>query len=109
MEKIDKFKSRNDWFIHAWLKFLKDIKNPDAADALNSLLSSREKIMIINRMAAMVLIREGKTYRQIGEELWVSPTTVRSLKRTLENNLKEYQSYRLLRNKRNKKEEAENA
>lgn len=99
--KLDKFKSRKEWADFVWQRLLKDIKNPVLGAALDSLLSSYEKNMIINRFAAVSLIKEGRTYRQIGEELWLSSTTIRSLKRALENNsLKEYQSYRLIKNKK---------
>ena len=105
MEKISKFKSRKEWFDCAWSKLLEDIKNHDLSAALDALLSLYEKKIIINRFAAVSLIKEGKTYRQIGEELWLSPTTIRSLKRTLGNNpVKEYQSYRLLKNKHKNEE-----
>ncbi len=86
-----------------WVKLLKDIGNPDTSAMLDSLLSPYEKQIIVNRLAALILIRDGKTYKQIGEELWLSPSTIRSLKKTIEDkSVKEYQSYRLTSNKRKK-------
>src|SRR3989344_3336223 len=99
--RVNKFKSRKEWAAATWQRLLKDIKNSELSVVMDSLLSQYEKNMIINRLAAISLIKAGKTYRQIGEELWLSSTTIRSLKRGLENGLdKEYQSYRLLKNKR---------
>ncbi len=104
--RISNFKSRKEWSLVIWQKILRDMKNPALSAALDSLLSPYEKSIIVNRFAAVSLIKEGKTYRQIGKELWLSPTTIRSLKRTLENNpVKEYQSYRLLKNGRQNKVE----
>lgn len=99
--KLDKFKSRKEWAAAVWQTFLKDVKNSDLGIVLDSLLSPYEKSIIVNRLAATSLIKKGKTYRQIGEQLWLSSTTIRSLKRGLENkHEREYQSYRLLKNKR---------
>ncbi len=101
--KICQFKSRKEWSDAVWHKLLKDIKNPSLSVALDSLLGAYEKQIIVNRLAALSLIKDGKTYKQIGEELWLSPTTISSLKKTLANNFsKEYQSQRAIKNKRNK-------
>lgn len=99
--KVSKFKSRKDWSVAVWQKLLKDIRNPALSAALDSLLSSYEKQIIVNRLAAVSLIKEGKTYRQIGEELWLSPITIRAVKKVLTNNSgKDYESYRLISNNR---------
>ncbi len=98
---ISKFKSRKEWSAAVWQKLLKDINNPSLSAALDSLLSAHEKQIIINRFAAVSLIKEGKTYRQIGEELWLSPITVRAVKKVLANNsLQEYESCRMAGKKR---------
>lgn len=98
--KVDKFKSRKEWAAAVWQRLLKDIRNPDLSAILDSLLSPYEKSIIVNRLAAISSLKEGKTYKQIGEELWLSSTTIRSLKMALEGGFrKEYQSYRLLKNK----------
>jgi len=98
--KLDKFKSKKQWSDYVWQRLLKDIKNPVLSVALDSLLGRYEKNIIINRFAAIALIKEGRTYREIGRELWLSANTIRSLKRILESNsMKEYQSYRLRSNR----------
>lgn len=101
VSNIDKFKSRKEWSDNAWRQLLKDIKHPALSASLDSLLSSYEKNIIINRFAAVALIKDGRTYREIGRELWLSPNTIRSLKRVLENHsARDYKSYRLFKNDR---------
>lgn len=87
--------SRKEQASLVWLKLLIDIKNPELKILLNTLLSQYEKDIISNRIIAISLIKRGKTYKEIGEELWLSSSTIRSLKRMLENeSAKEYQTYR---------------
>jgi len=103
MENINKFKSRKDWSRHAWSEIIGNIKNPELSAALDSLLSSYEKENIVKRLTAMALIRQGKSYKQIGEELWLSPTTICSLKKVLgSGSKKDYQSYRFRKNQKMK-------
>jgi len=81
-----------------WAKLLENIKDPKLTILLNTLLSQYEKDLVANRLIAISLIKQGKTYKEIGEELWLSPSTIRSLKRILENkSIKEYQTYRQLK------------
>jgi DNA-binding CsgD family transcriptional regulator len=98
MKNIKEFNSRKDWINFTWSTILADVKNPQFANMLNVLISAHEKENIVNRLAALIFIEQGKSYKQIGEELWVSPTTIRSLKRITDNNYsKEYKSYNKLR------------
>lgn len=99
--KITKDKSINEWLDLVWQKLLKEINNQQLSITLNSLLSPYEKENIVKRLVAISLIKNGRSYNQIGEELWLSPTTIRSLKLIIENNQsKEYQSYRFRKNKK---------
>jgi len=103
MKNINEFGSRDEWMNYAWTEFLESIQNKIMSSILDSLLSQYEKKIIINRIMALSLIRKGKTYRQIGEELWLSPNTIRSLKMISENrSVKEYQGDRFRRNKKEK-------
>lgn len=98
MKNIKEFNSRNDWVNFVWSKILADVKNLQFANMLNILISAHEKEIVVNRLAALTFIKQGKSYKQIGEELWLSPTTIRSLKRVAENNFnKEYKSYNKLK------------
>ncbi|MDP3729678.1 MAG: Trp family transcriptional regulator [bacterium] len=97
MKNVKEFNTRKDWVNFMWSKIVADIKNPQCAHMLNTLISAYEKEIIVNRLAALTLIKQGKSYKQIGEELWLSPTTIRSLKRVVEDNFnKEYKSYNTL-------------
>jgi uncharacterized protein YerC len=98
MRNLKEFNSRKAWVDSIWSKILADIKNPQSAQMLNALISAHEKERIVNRLVALTLIKQGKSYKKIGEELWLSPTTIRSLKRLVENNFnKEYKSYNKLK------------
>lgn len=101
MKNINEFGSRDTWMNYAWIKLLENIQNKIMSKVLDSLLSRYEKKIIINRLVALSLIKKGKTYKQIGEELWLSPNTIRSLKMIFENkSAKEYQGDRFRRNKK---------
>lgn len=95
MQTNNKKVSKKERVNLVWSKLLKDITNPELEILLNTLLSQYEKDIIANRLIAVSLIKQGKTYKEIGEELWLSSSTIRSLKRMLENkSAKEYQTYR---------------
>src|SRR3989344_446783 len=50
---------------------------------LESLLSEDEKKMMLRRLATAVLVREGKSYKEIGRILWISPATISAIKKNL--------------------------
>lgn len=70
-----------------WSKFLGNIEKADSkkeiAELLDKLLSSNEKILISKRLAAVALIKGGKSYREIGKILWISPGTVSAIKKSI--------------------------
>jgi uncharacterized protein YerC len=95
MQTNNKNISRKERASLVWSKLLENIKNPKVEILLNTLLSQYEKDIVANRLIAISLIKQNKTYKEIGEELWLSSSTIRSLKRMLENKTaKEYQTYR---------------
>ncbi len=66
-----------------WREFSKNVEksSPEmTVKILNSLLSEDEKGMVAKRLAAINLIRSGKSYREIGKILWMSPSTVSAKK-----------------------------
>jgi len=87
MEEISKFKSRKKWEEGIWQKFLENIEKADSkrqiTKLLDNLLSINEKKLVSKRLAALALIRAGKTYKEIGEILWISPSTVSALKKSV--------------------------
>lgn len=57
------------------------------------LISAKEKKMILRRLAIEALVRSGKSYRQIGEILWISHPTISTVKKNIFN-VGNYKSYR---------------
>lgn len=110
MREFSKFKSRKEWEKFIWGKFLESVKKTDSnkqlGKLLDSVLSENEKRLIIKRIAAISLIRQGKTYKEIGEILWLSPSTISSIKKSLKSGLF-YQSRRDIdRKKKNQKRDS---
>ena len=75
------------WEMNIWSKFLDNIEKvasrKEIAELLGNLLSSNEKILISKRLAAVALIKDGKSYREIGKILWISPGTVSAIKKSV--------------------------
>jgi len=80
---MKKAKNLENYF---WLKLCENIEKSSSKGTikvLNSLLSMSEKGMIAKRLAAVSLIRSGKSYREIGRILWMSPSTVSAIKKNM--------------------------
>ena len=84
---INKFKSRKEWEARVWSKLIEGftkINSPQEMEkALNLLLTSHEKTQMIKRASTVSLLKQGKSYREIGELLWLSPTTVNAIRKSL--------------------------
>jgi uncharacterized protein YerC len=104
MENLSEFKSRKEWEAAIWGKFLENIRQSKSKRELkeffNGLLSAGEKKAIIKRLIAISLIKQGKTYRDIREIVWISHNTISALKKMLKKR-SEYQNNPSL-NKKNK-------
>jgi uncharacterized protein YerC len=87
MKNIDEFKSRKEWENYFWKAFVKNVEKLKSekrlANFLNNLLSKTEKKNISRRLMVIYLLKKGKTYREIGEILWISPGTISSIKKSL--------------------------
>ena len=94
MPQIDAYASRSDWEDACWQKIMR------SRGLLEMFITSHERHNLVLRAAARDRLSVGKSYRKIGEELWLSPQTVSSLKKAISE--KSYRSYRE-RNERNKK------
>ncbi|MDP3948705.1 MAG: Trp family transcriptional regulator [bacterium] len=70
-----------------WRKFLENVENAghkhETAKFLDSILTANEKKLISKRLAALALIKSEKSYREIGRILWISPSTVSGLKKSI--------------------------
>ncbi len=75
------------WEEKIWKKFLEDVENAEhkhkAAQFLDGILTASEKKFISKRLAALSLIKSGKSYTEIGKILWISPSTVSGLKKSI--------------------------
>jgi len=103
MEKIYGFESGKGWEKQIWHRFLKNVENSNrnnrTAEFLDSILTESEKKFISKRLAALSLIKSGKSYKEIGKILWVSPCTISAISKIV-NDLENYQSNREYRAKR---------
>lgn len=86
MPPIHQYSSRKEWEIAYWKNILQ------SKDLLDRLTTPHERHLLIMRAAVLDRIDVGKSYRKIGEELWISSQTVSGIKKTLGGN--RYQSYR---------------
>ena len=84
-KQMSHFRSRKDWEGATWKKLIVVIKKcdslPDLALLLEVLVSAPERQRIIMRAAAIARLLEGKSYRTIGEELWLSPQTISAIRK----------------------------
>ena len=92
---ISRYPSRKEWENACWQKILK------SNNLFELLITSYERRNLIMRAAVISGINSGKSYRQIAEELWLSPQTISSIKKALKEN--NYQSYRERSKKERKK------
>ncbi len=89
--------SADKWSEQLWAKLLDKISKlndgQEIRHILEKLISEDEKKMILKRLAVIALLRSGKSYREIGEILWLSPNTVSTIKKNIFGNHKHYKSY----------------
>ncbi len=97
MKEVSEFKSRKKWEENIWQRFLENIdkavSKSEIIKLLDNLLSPNEKKLISKRLAAMALIKAGATYMEAGRILWISPSTISALKKSVYKAAK-YQSNR---------------
>lgn len=89
---ISDYSSRVEWENASWQKIL------SSKELLELLITASERHDLVMRAAALNRLIAGKNYKQIGDELWLSPQTISNIKKILRE--KSYQSY----SERSKKE-----
>jgi len=82
---INNYHSRQEWETACWRKIL------ESKELLSLLITSHERRDLVNRAAAIDRIISGKSYQEIGNELWLSPQTISVIKKAI--NEKAYRSY----------------
>jgi len=87
MKELKEFKSRQEWEKFIWQEIIKTLSQTksqrELSSVLSRLLSNYEKRMMIRRFIAKELNGSGKTYREIGELIWISPSTISAIKKNL--------------------------
>lgn len=91
---IDNYSSRQEWETVCWQKII------GSKELLQLLITSHERHDIVMRAAAINSLSLGKSYNQIGEELWLSPQTISGIKKSVSE--RSYRSY-LERSKKERK------
>lgn len=90
-------KEAEKWVKNLWEELLNKIASYDSIDKvrkiLESLLSENEIKMISRRLGVIAFAKMGKSYREIGEALWLSPNTISTIKKNIMDG-KTYRSYR---------------
>lgn len=85
MPKIENYSSRAEWEKACWRKIMA------SKDLLDTLIASSERHDLVMRAAAIDALASGKSYREIGKELWLSPQTISVIRKALtENNYRSY-------------------
>ena len=87
LQSLSQFKSREEWEICVWEKLTADFAKVDSGERMRKLLTtlvtSHEKKNIINRAATLSLLKQRKSYREIGELLWLSPQTISAIRKSM--------------------------
>ena len=87
MKKPEQFNSRKEWESFIWDKAIDGLakagSKTNVNEILNELLGEYEKKLMLRRLTAILLIKDGLSYSQIGEILWVSPSTISAIKKSL--------------------------
>ena len=82
---MGKYSSRQDWEDACWQDILK------SKNAFEFLITGHERHDLVMRVAALERLESGKSYRQISNELWLSPQTISGIKKAFREN--GYRSY----------------
>ena len=81
------FKSRKEWKQYVWKiiidGFVRSVSAQEIERTLDMLLTTHEKEYVIKRAAAISFFEQGKSYRDIGEMLWLSPTTISAIRKSM--------------------------
>jgi len=85
LPRIDDYASRSEWEAAAWPKIVA------SRELLQLLITLHERRDLVLRAAAAKALVSGKSYREIGDALWLSPQTISGIKKAIREQT--YQSY----------------
>lgn len=84
---IDKFKSRKEFDGYVWNQIVENLAKTlsprDIERSLTMLTTASERKQITRRAAALELLKQGKSYNEISKALWLSPTTISAIRKSL--------------------------
>jgi len=87
ISSVNKFKSRKEWERYIWSVLIKEITRANSIKEIEKifdmLLTAHEKKQMIKRASAISFLKQGKSYRQIGEILWLSSNTINAIRKSL--------------------------
>jgi uncharacterized protein YerC len=87
MPLIDKFKSRKELDGYVWNQLVENLAktlSPRGTESsLTMLTTASERKQITTRAAALELLKQGKSYSEISKVLWLSPTTISAIRKSL--------------------------
>ncbi|MBI4086324.1 MAG: hypothetical protein HY433_03760 [Candidatus Liptonbacteria bacterium] len=86
LPSIGNYSSRKEWEDACWLKIV------TSKELLKLLLTPNERHSLVKRAAAVEGLVAGKSYKQIGNELWLSPQTISCINKALKES--GYRSYK---------------
>ena len=73
VSSVREFASRKEWEYYVWEKITESlaeaVNSKRVEKSLNLLLTASERKQVINRAAAISMLKRGKTYKEIGEAL----------------------------------------
>ena len=80
------YETREAWKKAVWMRVAECLASAESSEDIDEFLSmvmtKNERDQIVNRFAAIALLRDGKSYREIGELLWLSPQTISAIKKS---------------------------
>ncbi len=86
---LSRYASRKEWEHACWQKILNSEK---LKDILGIAVTSYERHNLVMRVATIERINSGKRFNEISKELWLSPQTISSIKKSISGT--NYKSYR---------------
>ena len=85
LPSLKNYSSRTEWEAACWQEVVR------SEELLQTLTTNYERHHLVLRAAALEGLALGKNYKQIGEELFISPQTISTIKKSLTE--KSYRSY----------------
>lgn len=94
-------KSAEEWQETLWDKLVEELlklrTKKDFKNVIENLLSKYEMQFMLRRLATVALIKRRMSYKEIGEVLWISPSTISAIKKNILHRGNNYKSSHALK------------